>query len=265
MSNHSVPDQRNYWDRNLDPANLGQSGKDLLRRFAAEEKFYLVPDRKIFLQEIDPSNHKICVEVGAGLSYQTFHLARLGFTVVACDISLERLRVLRTLAQAMLSDDEFRRIKFVACQAEEMPFRAGVIDVISTRAVLIHTDIERAVGECVRILSPCGVAVFSEPMKYNPLVNLYRCTLAPQEWRTIARYFTEDEVGLVSKRFPHVRVHFHYLFSFLAFVWQYGVAIPSLFWLSFRVLDVFDRALMRILPPLRKYVWFVTLVCRKSA
>ncbi len=253
-------DQRSYWDANLDPTNLGDRLADARGVLRAEQHFYNVPDRKAFLATLSRLPAGLVLELGAGLSYQVIKLAELGYRVIACDLSGVRLQWLRTLAQEFLSPEAAQRIFYVVGRAEALPFRSQSVTCISTRAVLIHTELESALAECRRVLAPQGQVVFSEPMARHPLVNAYRATLAPPEWRVIACYFDDAEINLVRRFFPKVSLRFDYLTAFFAFIWQYGLRVPWLFWPTLRLLCAVDRALLAIIPPLRRYCWFVTLI-----
>lgn len=256
-------DQRAYWADNLDPTNLGAAVVDARQILRSEGDFYLVPDREFFLQTLRQHGAAMVVELGAGLSYQVVALARLGYRVVACDIALTRLRTLRRAARELLSSEEFARIDFVACAAEALPFRSSSVEILSTRAVLIHTHLSVALDEIARVLRPAGCGVFSEPLTRHPLVNLYRRTFAPPEWRTMARYIGDLELEEIRRRFRVVQERYDYLIGFLAFLWQYAVRVPALFWATLRLADLFDSALFRLNPRLRRFAWFVTVVCEK--
>ncbi|MGB9692202.1 MAG: class I SAM-dependent methyltransferase [Candidatus Sumerlaeaceae bacterium] len=257
-------DQRRYWDENLDPTNLGDPLVDACATLLAEKDFYLVPDRRFFLELLKYNNCSLVVELGAGLSYEVIMLLQLGYRVIACDLSLSRLQLLRRLVEELLPPEAFSRISFIACKAEFLPFRSNQVPAIATRAVLIHTNLPKALEECKRVLSLSGVAVFSEPLARHPLVRVYRKTFAPREWQTIAQYFDQAQTQLVRGLFPLVSERYDYFFSFLAFVWQYGLRVPFLFWAFLRPLHVLDRLAFCLFPPLRRYAWFVTLICHKS-
>lgn len=256
--------QREYWDQNLDPKNLGQQLVDATAALAKEKKFYLVPDRERFLAVLGCHREPLVLELGAGLSYQVIALLERGCRVVAYDLSFARLCLLRRLVTEILGEEALGRIHFVAGSAEMLPFVGEGVDVITTRAVLIHTALEKSLPECARVLKASGTAVFTEPQKRHPLVNLYRRTFAPKEWREIARYFDREELQLVRHHFAVVEMHFDYLFSFLAFVFQYAISWSNAFWFLLRPCSRLDQLLLRRFPSLSRYAWFATMMCRKE-
>jgi hypothetical protein len=96
-------------------------------------------------------------------------------------------------------------------------------------------------------------------MAHNPLVNLYRRTLAPREWKSITTYFTDHEIQTVTSRFTQTSTPRYYQLSFLAFLFQYAIPWPPAFKISIRLLTTLDRAITRLWPAYRRYAWFVLI------
>jgi SAM-dependent methyltransferase len=131
--------------------------------------------------------------------------------------------------------------------------------------VLIHTDLAAAMAEMRRVLRPGGVAVLVEPLARNPLVNLYRATLAPKEWHGITRYFTEERVAMVRaagwSAFDERRFH---LLGFGAYAFQFAVRSPAAMRGAMALVRPVDRLLMSTIPPLRRLAWFTVMTCRRG-
>jgi SAM-dependent methyltransferase len=209
------------------------------------------------------------LDIGAGLGVNSLYLASRGATVVATDIALERLAILRRFAQSGgiarasaiggIPPAAGGRIHAVRCAAEHLPFRAGAFSRACSKSVLIHTRLACAASETARVLAAGGRGVFVEPMTGNPFVNLYRRTLAPQVWREITTYFSRAEMDALCTPFARSRKSFHYLLAFFAFVFQFGVRAPFLFRVSLALLTAVDRALFAVCPPLKKLAWFVVI------
>lgn len=264
--------QQAYWGANVDPNNLGQQFDPRGFRLSEEMSFYLVPDQRQALRSMSPLKGKRILEIGAGVSVNTLYLAKAGAQVVAIDIAHERLETLRQLASQTLGGEpgaqppsraQAGQVFYVKCKAEALPFRDEVCDVVYSKAVLIHTNLDESLPEARRVLKSGGKAVFIEPLTRNPLVNLYRNTLAPRIWKQITRYFSQEELALVGSHFPRMRVSYYYLFSFLAFFWQFGVRSPRLFRLCLAPVQAFDALLLRLFPFLGRYAWFATIVAEK--
>ncbi len=258
--------QRDYWNSNLDPQNLSGRFEATGFDYGTESVFYLTPDQRDALDHFAPLGGKLLLEVGAGIGMNALYTARQGATTVAVDIARERLRALRDLAAraGVGSGGAPGRVWPVQCSAEALPFRAGAFDCACSKSVLIHTDLERAVSELARTLRDGGTGAFIEPMTRNPLVNLYRRTLAPQEWRSITRYFAEPEFDVFRGAFAGAEIRRWYVLSFLAFVWQFGVRAPRLFRPALAATVAADRVLTGVFPSLRRYSWFAVIRVRKS-
>jgi len=247
--------QDEYWNQNLDPQNLGRGAAGGLER---ERPFYLTPDQQYALEQLAPAPGKTILEVGCGLGLNAMELAHRGAAVIAIDIAGERLKAVQTIA----AEAGERRVHLVKAAAEALPFRASAFDAACSKSVLIHTHLERAVPELARVLKREGVGVFIEPLATNPLVNLYRRTLAPKEWQSIVTYFTESEIDHFRRSFATVQVRPFYWLGFLAFGWQFALPSAVLLKLSQAIFRPFDYLLMRV-PYFRKSAWFIVITARK--
>ena len=121
------------------------------------ESLDLLQQFVVALTMLQPSPDDRILDLGAGAGWSSDLLQRLNRRPVALDISLEMLQVGRTRAS--------RRPIVAACgDFEHLPFRDGAFDKAVCLNALHHVpDIPAAVHEIFRVLSPKGVAVFSEP------------------------------------------------------------------------------------------------------
>lgn len=258
--------QRRFWGGRLAVDNVGASsaadGVDL----AAELAFLDTPDQRHATARLEPGPGRAMLDLGAGLGVNALKLARAGSPVVAADVSGLRLRGAAALAgkHGTGAGTGAGRVMAVQCAAEALPFRAGAFAGATTRSVLIHTDLPRAVAELRRVMAADGVGVFTEPMTRNPLVNLYRRTLAPKEWMTLARYFAEPELAVFRAAFERMETRRWYLTAFLGFGFQFAVKSPRLFGVAVGALNGLDRWLMARRPRLARLAWFVTVEVGKE-
>lgn len=264
MSEAERPDQKDYWNENLDPQNLGGEFQASQYNYDDELAFYLTPDQNWALDKFAPLARKRVLDVGAGIGTNAMYMASQGATVLAIDIAHDRLQSLRAVSRRVLGDNA-RQIIAVKCAAEALPFRDGVFDHAYSKSVIIHTRIPEATAEIARTLRNGGTGVFVEPMTRNPFVNLYRKTLAPKIWQTITRYFTQREIDELSAPFGQPTVGHFYFLGFLAFAFQFGVRMPGLFRVALPVFQAVDSVLFSIIPPLRKFAWFATIHVQKSS
>ena len=254
--------QESYWNSNLDPANLEAQFDAGNFRLDRELAFFDSPEQRHAMAPLRPVAGRTVLEIGAGISVNAICLLREGARVVATDIAGERLRALRGIVQSGAAPAAGRLLA-VRCAAEALPFRAGSVDSVYCRGVLVHTRLADALGEIHRVAREGGWSVFIEPLAHNPLVRLYRATLAPKAWKSIARYFTAHEIAEVRGRFCECRDAYYYLSAFVAYVWQYAVPAVPLFRLSVAVLGALDSLLFRLAPRLQLSAWFVVIHVRR--
>jgi len=255
--------QRDYWSSNLDVKNLG--GGDSLRRFNLEEEldFYFSPEQLFALKKLwgeEGLCGKRILEIGGGMGVFALFLATQEADVYVADIAPARIYFLNRQAQAR---GLASRIHAVCAAAESLPFADDFFDAVYTKSVLIHTELEKAAREAARVLKKGGRGIFVEPMAQSPLVNIYRRTLAPKEWRTLANYFDRQRLGVLMRAFGGGRIRYFYLFAFMAFFWQFGWRNRALFKFFANALNDVDEFLFRLLPPLKRLAWFAVVSVKK--
>lgn len=106
------------------------------------------------------------LDVGAGSGRLLAALAPHGWTVSGIDPSAPLIEVAR---ERIPEAAERLRV----ARAEDLPFADGSFDLVIVIAVLEYTDLDRAVGELVRVLRPGGRAV----------VGLWGCRAPTTIWQ----------------------------------------------------------------------------------
>jgi ubiquinone/menaquinone biosynthesis C-methylase UbiE len=261
MSNQKF--QSSYWSGNLDSRNLG--GQASRRRFDFKEElaFYFSPEQEYALKmlwgEVGLKGKRI-LEIGCGMGFFALFLARQEVEVYVVDLSMERLKFLKSQAARLGLAD---RIRIVCGAAEDLPFASDAFDGVYTKSVLIHTDLDRSAGESARILRKGGTGVFVEPLKYNPFAHIYRTCLGPKEWKSITTYFDKHRIRKLAAPFKKMGVRYFYLFSFAAFFFQFGMRNRKLFQFLVKYLGELDKVLFSLCPPLKRLAWFAVMHGRK--
>jgi SAM-dependent methyltransferase len=151
-------------------------------------------------------NRKV-LDIGCGLGESSVMFARLGAQVFASDISPEMIRF--TLA---LADRYGVKISTAVGAAEKLDLPERDFDVVYCANTLHHlTDKARFLKRVRSFLKPGGVFCSWDPVKYNPVINVYR--------RIAADVRTEDEKPLGVADLKLLRANFaqveHYHFWLL--------------------------------------------------
>lgn len=122
-----------------------------------EDSLELLHDFAVATKLLQPSSDDRIVDLGAGGGWCSDLLQRLNRKAIAVDISLAMLQVSRERGTRV-------PINAVAGDVERLPFLDCSFDKAICLNALHHIpDMAAAVREVSRILSPKGVAVFSEP------------------------------------------------------------------------------------------------------
>ena len=97
---------------------------------------------------------------------------------------------------------------------EKLNFDDNSFDVIFGKSILHHTDLEKTYREISRVLRPTGRAFFLEPIKYNPIVFLYRM-LTPSIRTPTEHPLTIKDIKLAKIYFQHVNIKYFNFFSYM--------------------------------------------------
>ncbi len=201
-------------------------------------------------------------------------LALAGARVAAVDLSPGMLDVTRRLAARY---GVAERITTYCMAGELLDFPDASFDLVYGRDVLHHTDLERSIPQAARVLKAGGMAVFTEPLGHNPIIEVYR-GLAKVVRTPFETPLTYQKINAMRRSFPHVE---HKEFQFLTlsiFLWFFFIerAHPSKvrYWKKivveagrygtwFQRLQRADEAIFRVVPFLRRYCWNTVIELRK--
>jgi ubiquinone/menaquinone biosynthesis C-methylase UbiE len=81
------------------------------------------------------------------------------------------------------------------------PFPDDSFDVVIGAAILLHLDLERALGEIRRVLRPGGRGVFVEPLAHNPILRAGR-VLTSRTHADSGSHFTASDWAVCARVFP---------------------------------------------------------------
>lgn len=230
-------------------------------------------ENRFAFESLQPVAGKRVLDLGCGAGETSVYFALKGAQVDALDISPEMMAVAGRLAQK-----HGVKLKLHTGVAEKLPFAAESFDLVFGNGVLHHVDLIPALQEIRRVLKPGGKAAFIEPLKHNPVIEVYR-RLASDN-----RTPTEFPLGFgdfkrIASVFPQLTHREFWLFSLYLFLHFFFVERASpgkvRYWKKviedapryeglFSRLQKLDSWTLRLFPWLGRYCWNTVLVAVKE-
>ena len=232
------------------------------------------PEYKKAFESLGNIKNKKVLNLGCGLGEEATYLALKGAKVTAIDISQEMLNKTKELAKKY----EVRsKIKFYKTAAEKLKFKDNTFDAVLGCNILHHVQIEDSIKEVKRVLKPNGIASFTEPLIYNPVINIYRA-MASKVRTDTEHPLSINDIKLIKKVFPKTKHYEFHLSTLLIFVWFYvaeGLHPNKVrYWkkiitdgekykIPFRILQSIDNKLINLFPFVKRYCWETVIVLKK--
>ena len=142
------------------------------------------PENRFILQQMGDIRGKLLLDLGCGAGENSVYFAKKGARCVATDYSPGMVEVALQLAAANGVEIEGRTANAMA-----LDFPDNTFDLVYASNLLHHIpDPKIALKEMHRVLKPGGKACFWDPLKHNPVINVYR--------RMATEMRTEDEMPL---------------------------------------------------------------------
>ncbi|MEO0343075.1 MAG: class I SAM-dependent methyltransferase [Pseudomonadota bacterium] len=132
------------------------------------------------------------LEVGCSSGEDAVLYAASAKRFVGVDLSDEAIFVARSR--------NIENAEFHCTDAHILPFGDAEFDVVIVNSLLHHLDLDVALTEIQRVLTPKGVLVFREPLGTNPLFQLYRY-LTPNARTIDERPFTFADLRLLKSKY----------------------------------------------------------------
>jgi SAM-dependent methyltransferase len=194
------------------------------------------------------------LEYGCGPGSRAFDLARAGAHVVGIDISPVAIEQATERGRAEGLED---RLEFRVMDAEQLDFPDASFDLVCGSGILHHLELARAYAEIARVLESGGLAVFTEPLGHNPLINAYRNRTPAL--RTVDEHpLLMRDIALAERYFGEVATRYFTLTSLAAIPLRNRAGFQRLV----SACDALDRGLFRIVPGLRRQAWMVGMTLR---
>ncbi|WP_263970955.1 class I SAM-dependent methyltransferase [Leptolyngbya sp. NIES-2104] len=142
------------------------------------------PENRFILRQLGDVRGKLLLDLGCGAGENSVYFARLGAQCVAADYSPGMVDVALQLAERNGVQIEGRVINAMSIDIPDNTF-----DIVYASNLLHHIpDPKVTLQEMHRILKPGGRACFWDPLRHNPVINVYR--------RMATEVRTEDETPL---------------------------------------------------------------------
>lgn len=142
------------------------------------------PENRFILKHLGDVRGKYLLDLGCGAGENSVYFASRGAKCVASDYSPGMVEVALKLAAANQVQVEGRVINAMA-----IDFPDNTFDIVYASNLLHHIPNPKlTLREMHRVLKPGGLACFWDPLKHNPIINVYR--------RMATEVRTEDETPL---------------------------------------------------------------------
>ena len=168
------------------------------------------PENRFILNQLGNVRGKYLLDLGCGAGENSVYFATRGARCVASDYSPGMVDVALKLAAA-----NGVAVEGQVVNAMEIDFPDNTFDIVYASNLLHHIPNPLiTIQEMHRVLKPGGKACFWDPLKHNPVINVYR--------RIATKVRTEDETPLDINTVDFVRSRFsqtHYDTFWLATLW----------------------------------------------
>lgn len=128
------------------------------------------PENRFILELLGDLNGKKLLDVGTGLGESAIYLAKRGADVTAMDISPKMIELCAENAVRLGVT-----IRTHVATGEELGLPANSFDIVYAANVMHHIhDRDRFLANVLEVIKPGGIFVAWDPIKYNPVINIYR-------------------------------------------------------------------------------------------
>lgn len=217
----------------------------------SNKKFYSITcsSRQYMTKTIqEASKDGICLDYCCGSGQTTLGIAASASKVYGIDISPEGIKIATTKAAERGLN---KKVEFVVMDAEHTDFPDKHFDFILCSGVLHHLDIEKAYKELRRILKPSGLVLCGEPLRYNPIFQLYR-KITPHlrtEWER-DHILGMEEIRMSKKFFRTLDIRFFHLVSLAAVPFRSTAVFNS----ALKICEKVDSLFLRV-PYVQRLAW----------
>ena len=230
------------------------------------------PENRFILDHLEDVKGKTLLDLGCGAGENSVYFALKGARCTATDYSRGMIEKTLSLAAANHVQIDARTMN-----AMDIEFPADTFDIVYAANLLHHLpDPLAALREMHRVLKPGGKACFWDPLRHNPVINIYR--------RIATEVRTEDEMPLDIKITNFIKPLFSEtlydtfwlatLWIFLRFYliervdpnkeryWKKIIAESTRLEPTYRRLERLDRVIKKV-PLMQRFAWNIAVVATK--
>lgn len=127
------------------------------------------PENRYILSRIGDVRGKYILDLGCGAGENSVYFARKGANCIAADYSPGMVQAALRLAETYDVSISGRIIDAMAIDFPEDTF-----DIVYAANLLHHVSAAACIREIYRVLKPGGMACIWDPLRHNPIINVYR-------------------------------------------------------------------------------------------
>lgn len=230
------------------------------------------PEMRYITRRLGDMRGKRLLDVGCGLGEASVYFALQGADVTSADLSQGMLDATSRLAQA---NGVSVKQHLASAEDLQLPLYAK-FDFIYAGNLLHHVDIEPTISRIKLHLASGGILVTWDPLAYNPAINVYRAMAT--DVRTPDEHpLRVSDIQLFRRHFGTVETHYFWLTTLLIFVimafvqrrnpnkerfWKIVIKEGEKWRWLYIPLEKLDRALLKLMPPLRLLCWNVVVISK---
>ena len=230
------------------------------------------PENRYILKHLDTLEGKEVLDLGCGAGENSVYFAKKGANCVAADISPKMVKVALEFATKHDMSIEGKVIN-----AMEIDFSDNTFDIVYAANLLHHVNPSILLKEAYRVLKPGGKLCFWDPLRHNPIINIYR--------RIVKDLRTVDEIPLdirivdeVRSLFSHVEYDTFWYLSLWIFIkfyifervdpnkepyWKKIITEESRLRKQYYKLERFDNFIKEKFPALKRFAWNIAVIATK--
>jgi len=136
------------------------------------EKFFessTCPENRFLVSHMDKIKGSLILDLGCGAGENSVYFTLKGAECIATDYSDGMLHVVDELAESY-----HVKVKTQVVDAMNIPYPDNTFDYVYIANTLHHVDTDKCVAEIYRVLKKGGKMLSWDPLKHNPVINIYR-------------------------------------------------------------------------------------------